>query len=255
MDIAESKYKEEVKKRKKLHNQIEDMKGKIRVFARVRPLTKKEIDKGCHEVMSIPDEMTCNIDTKNGLKSYNFDNCFGPDSTQEEIFGETARLVTSAIDGFNVCVFAYGQTGSGKTYTIQGTHQDPGLTPRMFEELFDQIDSMDNFDVSLSCYMVELYLENLSDLLRSKKNDRVNLDIKENAHGMTVIPGAVELELTSLEEANRIFEFGLQNRKTASTEMNESSSRSHLVFSIVVNARNKQTKQVSTSLTLLANCW
>ena len=91
--------------------------------------------------------------------------------------------------------------------------------------------------------MVELYLENLSDLLRTKKNERVNLDIKENAHGMVVIPGAVELEITSVEEANRIFNFGLENRKTASTNMNEYSSRSHLIFSIVINTKNLQTKQ------------
>lgn len=101
---------------------------------------------------------------------------------------------------------------------------------------------MDNFEVSLSCYMVELYLENLTDLLSHKKK-KENLDIKENAHGMVVIPGAVELELTSVEEANRIFEFGLDNRKTAATNMNATSSRSHLVLSIIVNVRNKQTKQ------------
>lgn len=121
-------------------------------------------------------------------------------------------------------MFAYGQTGSGKTHTIQGSPGYPGLTPRLFDELFSLIDSMDNYEISLTCYMVELYLENLSDLLRTKKNERINLDIKENAHGMVVIPGAVELELTSIEEANRIFNFGLENRKTASTNMNEQSS-------------------------------
>lgn len=60
---------------------------------------------------------------------------------------------------------------------------------------------------------------------------------------MVVIPGAVELELTSIEEANRIFNFGLENRKTASTNMNETSSRSHLIFSIIINSKNLQTKQ------------
>ncbi len=239
-EISEQKYKEEVKKRKKLHNQIEDMKGKIRVFARVRPSNERESGR---DVTTIPDEMTLNIDTKNGLRSYHFDNVFGPHSTQEEIFDETARLVQSAIDGFNVCVFAYGQTGSGKTHTIMGPSNDPGLTPRVFEELFELIDSMDNYDVSLSCYMVELYLEQLTDLLRNNKKAKESLEIKENAHGMVVIPGAVELEITNLEEANRIFEYGLENRKTAQTQMNATSSRSHLIFSIVINSRNRQTKQ------------
>jgi len=102
---------------------------------------------------------------------------------------------------------------------------------------------MDNFEISLSCYMVELYLENLKDLLKPKKQEEKPLDIKENAHGMVVVEGANEIPLSSYEEANKIFEFGLENRKTASTNMNATSSRSHLVFSIIINSRNKQTNQ------------
>lgn len=100
--VMEVKYKEEVKKRKKLHNQIEDMKGKIRVFARVRPMNKLEASKGSQNVVEIPDEMSIVVQTRNGPKKYNFDNCFGPDSTQEEVFEESCTLVQSAIDGFNV---------------------------------------------------------------------------------------------------------------------------------------------------------
>lgn len=241
--VIEVKYKEEVKKRKKLHNMIEDMKGKIRVFARARPMSSKEQKAGHTQEVTFPDEMTICVNTKNGLKKYNFDNCFGPDSTQEEVFDESVTLVQSAIDGFNVCCFAYGQTGSGKTFTIQGDAKNPGLTPRIFEELFTILDSMDNFEVSLSCYMVELYLENLKDLLKPKKAAEVPLEIKKNAHGMVVVEGAHEIPIESLSQANKIFEFGLDNRKTASTNMNATSSRSHLVFSIVINSRNKQTGQ------------
>jgi len=241
--IMEVKYKEEVKKRKKLHNQIEDMKGKIRVFARVRPMSKTEVSKKCDSSVSIPDEMSISVQTRNGPKKYNFDNCFGPESTQEEVFEESCALIQSAIDGFNVCIFAYGQTGSGKTFTIQGDMQNPGLTPRIFEELFTILDTMDNFEISLSCYMVELYLENLKDLLMPKKSDGNSLEIKKNAHGMVIVEGAHEVPIESVDQANKIFEYGLDNRKTASTNMNATSSRSHLVFSIVINARNKQTGQ------------
>ena len=206
-------------------------------------MNKNESSKGWRNVVEIPDEMSIQVITKNGPKKYNFDNWFGPNSTQEEVFEESCTLVQSAIDGFNVWVFAYGQTGSGKTYTIQGSPDNPGLTPRIFEELFTILDSMDNFEISLSWYMVELYLESLKDLLKPKKQEEKPLEIKENAHGMVVVEGANEIPLSSLEEANKIFEFGLENRKTASTNMNETSSRSHLVFSIIINSRNKQTNQ------------
>lgn len=243
LQVVEVKYKEEVKKRKKLHNQIEDIKGKVRVFARARPLSKKEIADGNGMCVQIPDEMSIQVDTRNGPKKYNFDNCFGPNSTQEEVFEESCALIQSAIDGYNVCVFAYGQTGSGKTYTIQGDAQNPGLTPRIFDELFGILDSMDNYDISLSCYMVELYLENLTDLLCGKKEERKPLEIKEDAHGMVFVEGAKLVDINSLQEANMLFEYGLENRKTASTNMNATSSRSHLVFSIIINNRNKQTNQ------------
>jgi Pyruvate/2-oxoacid:ferredoxin oxidoreductase delta subunit len=241
--VVEVKYKEEVKKRKKLHNQIEDIKGKVRVFARARPMSKDEIKKKCKFITTFPDEMSIQVQTRNGLKAYNFDSCFGPDSTQEEVFEQSCPLIQSAVDGFNVCMFAYGQTGSGKTYTIQGDAKNPGLTPRIFEELFIILDSMDNYDIDLTCYMVELYLENLKDLLRPKKQAEVPLDIKKNAHGMVLVEGAHEVPIESLQQANKIFEYGLDNRKTAATNMNATSSRSHLVFSIVINSTNKQTGQ------------
>ena len=113
-------------------------------------MNKNESSKGWRNVVEIPDEMSIQVITKNGPKKYNFDNWFGPNSTQEEVFEESCTLVQSAIDGFNVWVFAYGQTGSGKTYTIHRSPDNPGLTPRIFEELFTILDSMDNFEILLS---------------------------------------------------------------------------------------------------------
>lgn len=205
----EVKYKEELKKRKKLHNQIEDMKGKIRVFCRVRPLNKREQDMDSPECVEIQDEMQMQITTRTGAKKFNFDSVFGQESTQNEIFDESARCIQSAIDGFNVCIFAYGQTGSGKTFTIQGTPENPGLTPRVFEELYSLLDDMDNYKCELRCYMVELYLEHLKDLLHKKGDPVDELEIKENAHGQICVAGANELKIDSLETAQRIFEYGM----------------------------------------------
>ncbi len=80
MEVSEQKYKEEVKKRRKLHNEIEDMKGKIRVFARVRPINSKDAG-GNRVVAEIPDEMTVKIETRQGNREYHFDNVFGPESS------------------------------------------------------------------------------------------------------------------------------------------------------------------------------
>jgi S-adenosylhomocysteine hydrolase len=121
-----------------------------------------------HPIVTVVDEFQIALTGKTHKLNYNFDSVFGPDSTQDQVFEETRRLVQSAIDGFNVCIFAYGQTGSGKTHTIQGNASNPGITPRSIEELFNTVHSMNNFDVKLICYMVELYKEDLRDLLLPK---------------------------------------------------------------------------------------
>ncbi len=86
--------------------------------------------------ISVLDEFTLTSMGKNGAKTFTFDSVFDPASTQEQVFEESKRLVQSAIDGYNVCIFAYGQTGSGKTHTIQGSPNLPGITPRAIDELF-----------------------------------------------------------------------------------------------------------------------
>ena len=231
-------------KRKQLHNQLEDMKGKIRVYCRVRPLSnsEKEREESNKMVITLLDEFTLLVNGKNAQKQYVFDSVFGIDSTQEQVFDESKRLIQSAVDGFNVCIFAYGQTGSGKTFTVQGSASNPGITPRAIDELFTIVESMNNYNVTLKCYMVELYLDELRDLLLPKNAAKIPLEIKESATGMVIINGVSEVEIHSVQEANRIFNFGLEHRMTRQTKMNDSSSRSHLVFSIIIDSFNSQTK-------------
>ena len=100
-------------------NELEDIKGKIRVYCRIRPFsrTEKEDPAKMKMCVEINDSMSLTV---HGRMShmYNFDSVFGTESTQEEVFNETKRLIQSSIDGYNVCIFAYGQTGSGKTFTV-----------------------------------------------------------------------------------------------------------------------------------------
>lgn len=223
------------------------MKGAIRLFCRIRPLSHSELEREESKqiVLVVEDEFTATIHNKLQPHKYTFDSVFGPDSTQTQIFEETKRLVQSAIDGYNVCIFAYGQTGSGKTHTIQGNAADPGITPRSIAELYDSVKLMNNFDVRLSCYMVELYKTDLRDLLLPKDRPQVKLDIKENPaeNFMVYIPQITPTPIGTMEDAIRIFGYGLEHRMTRATKMNSASSRSHLIFTIIVESVNKQTKQ------------
>eukprot|EP01041_Mallomonas_annulata_P000922 gene922-1788_t len=113
--------------RKKLHNEIEDLKGKIRVYVRIRPMSKTELGRRCEETV-LKDGKTSvmikgNSYGENSSKPFDFDEIFGgaEGNTQVDVFRDTKHLVMSVIDGYNVCIFAYGQTGSGKTYTMIGS--------------------------------------------------------------------------------------------------------------------------------------
>ena len=107
--------------RKRLHNEIEDMKGKIRVYVRVRPFSNSEAERGCSEaVIKDGKQSVCvkGAQGKDSKKSYEFDSVFAgmakEGNSQEDVFTDTKHLITSVVDGYNVCIFAYGQTGAGE---------------------------------------------------------------------------------------------------------------------------------------------
>eukprot|EP00250_Pteridium_aquilinum_P011824 c20331_g1_i1 orf=2-3601(-) len=240
----ESLYKEEQVLRKRYFNMMEDMKGKIRVYARWRPLSEKEVLDGQKAVLASPDEFTLEHPWKDDkLKQHQFDQVFDSSATQEEIFENTKFLVQSAVDGYNVCIFAYGQTGSGKTFTIYGSENNPGLTPRASEELFRILQRDRNkFCFTLKAYMIELYQDTLVDLLLPKHAKRQKLEVKKDAKGLVVVENATLLTVSTREELEAIVAKGLEQRHTAGTQMNAESSRSHLIFSVVVESTNLQTQ-------------
>ena len=165
----------------------------------------------------------------------------------------------SAVDGYNVCIFAYGATGSGKTYTIQGTSESPGVCTRVLEELFEireKLQSEKRNVISIRSYMVELYLDKLNDLFWLKEQikmgyKRQNLkfpkvEIKGTSDNQVILRGAVEVGLDSFEQAKELYLQSIDYRKQAATNYNEYSSRSHLVFSIIVENKNLETDETTT---------
>jgi hypothetical protein len=121
MDRAKAKLKKEVVERRRLHNLVQELKGNIRVFCRVRPMSQKDVALGQKPAVSYPGDNEVSIDVGGKAQGFQYDVVFDPASTQEAVFEETQPLVTSVLDGFNVCIFAYGQTGSGKTHTMQAS--------------------------------------------------------------------------------------------------------------------------------------
>ncbi|XP_059435975.1 kinesin-like protein KIN-14E isoform X2 [Corylus avellana] len=239
-------YKEEQVLRKRYFNTIEDMKGKIRVFCRLRPLNEKETAEKERDVLTSPDEFTVEHPWKDDkAKQHIYDHVFDGSATQEDVFENTRHLVQSAVDGYNVCIFAYGQTGSGKTFTIYGSENNPGLTPRATAELF-KITRRDGnkFSFSLKAYMVELYQDTLIDLLLPTNAQRLKLDIKKDLEGMIHVENVTVVSISTFEELLSIIQSGFEQRHTSGTQMNEESSRSHLILSIVIESTNLQTRSV-----------
>lgn len=257
---TESFYKKEQVSRKKLYNKIEDMKGKIRVYARVRPILPKEemLNQTC--ALQFPDDVTLSHVWKREdcVREYVFDGVFGPSASQLDVFEDIRELIQSAVDGSNVCIFAYGQTGSGKTYTIHGTTDQPGLAPRGIETLFDTLHkNADRFRFNVSCYMLELYQDTLMDLLlfkngssefsdgRSSSGSRrteQRLEIKKDRNSMVKVRGVTMIEVHSAEELVAAFEEGQSHRHVAATQLNIASSRSHLIMSVVIECTDLQTQ-------------
>ncbi|KAG8462867.1 hypothetical protein KFE25_001640 [Diacronema lutheri] len=147
------KYVTEFFLRKELHNQLQDLVGNLRVFCRIRP------------------------------PRFEFNRVYGPSSTQEDVFRDTEPLMTSVLDGFNVCVLAYGQSGSGKTFTMEGTVDEPGLTLRAVERLFELAAERraQGYESNLTLGMIEIYNEGLRDLIAQEGGAAAKLEIQKDA--------------------------------------------------------------------------
>ncbi|XP_068648148.1 kinesin-like protein KIN-14I isoform X2 [Aristolochia californica] len=242
----EALYKEEQVLRKRYFNTIEDMKGKIRVYCRLRPLNEKEMAEKERNVLAAVDEFTVEHNWKDDLKQHLYDRVFDGSASQDDVFEDTKYLVQSAIDGYNVCIFAYGQTGSGKTFTIYGTESNLGLTPRATAELFKILKRDSNkFSFALKVYMVELYQDTLVDLLLAKNARRLKLEIKKDSKGMVSIENVTVVPISTHEDLKTIIMRGAERRHVSGTQMNEESSRSHLILSIVIESTNLQTQSVA----------
>eukprot|EP00929_Paragymnodinium_shiwhaense_P082183 TRINITY_DN4322_c0_g3_i2.p1 TRINITY_DN4322_c0_g3~~TRINITY_DN4322_c0_g3_i2.p1 ORF type:complete len:2117 (-),score=567.74 TRINITY_DN4322_c0_g3_i2:339-6689(-) len=233
-------------KLRQFHNELQDLKGALRVFCRVRPQNKKELAQKDSIAIKTMDAFTVLANkSQDDRPVFNYDAIFGPQSTQAEVFAECRSLVQSAVDGYNVTIFTYGQTGAGKTWTLYGTGEQPGISPRTCEEVFRTAGrDSDRLSFDISASMVELYLSDLRDLIVSKKGkDAPKLEFKSyrQADGSigTRLEGTTETKVTNAQQLAQVVAAGLKNRKVRETKMNADSSRSHLLLVIRIRITDK----------------
>ncbi|XP_052780673.1 uncharacterized protein LOC128217530 isoform X3 [Mya arenaria] len=238
-------YRKEAIQRKLLYNQLQELRGNIRVFCRVR---KDDRAESCLKFPSDTDIVA--INPQQGKKMFTFDRVFDPNSTQEQVFDDTKSIITSCADGYNVCLLAYGQTGSGKTFTMMGPENNPGINIRAMKELFKVCDEKkETMSFNLVVSLVEIYNETIQDLLTSEAK---TLELR-TAGNKVNIPGLTEYPIKNLKDVQTVMGLGDKNRSVASTKMNSTSSRSHLVLMLAVEGKDKVTGAITRGTLVLCD--
>lgn len=258
---ANDRYSKEKKRRRKLHNTLIELRGNIRVHCRLRPLLEfdnrtdssfEEIDERDTAVSygnelgkagTPSEQMIHPLDDENILvhqskpgsypKHFEFEHVFFPGDTQEVIFDEVQPLITSLLDGYNVCIMAYGQTGSGKTHTMLGTKEEPGIVPRAGDDLFKLVDEKPAGSASVQVSVTEVYNNEIYDLLSDNPKDTKH-EITSTEEGGLDTASTIQIQVHSSADIEKWMEHGLRHRAMIATKVHEHSSRSHLVVTLTV---------------------
>ncbi|KAK9798229.1 hypothetical protein WJX73_010651 [Symbiochloris irregularis] len=239
VQLALTSHQEVVEENKRLYNQVLDLKGNIRVFCRVRPPgTTGDPAPSCME-LGVDGEVAAYNPRDGKRRLFKFDRVFGPEASQTGVYEDTSALIRSVLDGFNVCIFAYGQTGSGKTHTMSGTHMDNvddrGINFRALNDLFELNHKRQSEVVyTVRVQLLEIYNEQLRDLLEDNRN-APRLEIRMTERSGVNVPNARQVEVETTEDVLAVMAQGMRNRAVAETRMNERSSRSHSVLTVIVD--------------------
>jgi kinesin family protein 5 len=219
--------------------------GNINVVCRFRPLNEKEKMNSKDICVDIVDEqqVVMKSNAENNNYKFCFDRIFELSCTQQDIFeGAAQPIIESVLEGFNGTIFAYGQTASGKTHTMQGDIDSPenaGITPRMIRHVFNHFaTSSSDTEYTVKVSMLEIYMEKINDLIDSS---RTNLHIREDKVKGIYVEDLTEHYVSSEEEVYEFIKLGTSNRAVGKTNMNEHSSRSHLIFLMTIHQTNVKT--------------
>ncbi|KAH8149583.1 uncharacterized protein LAJ45_06212 [Morchella importuna] len=242
------------------------MGANIKVVVRVRPFNSRERDRGAKCIVQMKDsqtvllpppgaEKTAGKGSKDhgGPKTFNFDRSYWsfskddpdcPYAGQENLFDDLGRpLLDNAFGGYNNCIFAYGQTGSGKSYSMMGYGEEYGVIPKICQHMFERIDAM-QADPNLKCTVevsyLEIYNERVRDLLNP--STKGNLKVREHPALGPYVEDLAKLIVNNFAEIENLMDEGNKARTVAATNMNETSSRSHAVFTIILSQKIHDTE-------------
>ncbi|XP_034446897.1 kinesin-like protein KIF1B isoform X11 [Hippoglossus hippoglossus] len=220
----------------------------VKVAVRVRPFNSREMGKDSKCIIQMQGNTTTILNPKapkEPAKTFSFDYSYWSHTTPEDpsfasqnlVFNDIGKeMLQHAFEGYNVCIFAYGQTGSGKSYTMMGKQEEgqEGIIPMLCEDLFDKINDGSNkeeLSYSVEVSYMEIYCERVRDLLNPK--NKGNLRVREHPLLGPYVEDLSKLAVTSYTDIADLMDAGNKARTVAATNMNETSSRSHAVFTIV----------------------
>ena len=259
-DAARAMYQRELRERRKLANELIDLKGNIRVLARIRPVQGSEIGSGQEEEVVTLNQVEpgeIQIEDRRRRHTFRFDSAFGPESTQKDVFAVIKPLSDTVLDGYNVCIFAYGQTGSGKTYTMQGIPSEPGVSKRALSSIFRTIDERKQFgsisEAALEVSVLEVYNESIRDLLATSAGAASSraLELQRDRAGAMQVLGLSRSGVQSVSEVLKVIDDAILSRATGSTDANAHSSRSHLVITLYCSCRHASGTKTLSKLHLI----
>ncbi|GAB4851741.1 hypothetical protein Ancab_031143 [Ancistrocladus abbreviatus] len=204
---------------------------RIYVAVRARPLSPED-------AKSSPWRINDNVIFYNNQSSkFEFDRIFGEECRTKEVYeARTKEIVAAAVRGFNGTVFAYGQTNSGKTHTMRGSSSEPGVIPLAVRDLFDTIHEVADREFLLRMSYMEIYNEEINDLLAPEHR---RLQIHESLERGIFVAGLREEIVASPEQVLDLMNFGESHRHIGETNMNTYSSRSHTIFRMIIESRDK----------------
>uniref|UniRef100_A0A3Q2Y580 plus-end-directed kinesin ATPase n=1 Tax=Hippocampus comes TaxID=109280 RepID=A0A3Q2Y580_HIPCM len=222
----------------------------VKVAVRVRPFNSRETSKDSKCIIQMQGNTTTILNPKapkEPAKTFSFDYSYWSHTTpedpcfaaQNQVYNDIGKeMLQHAFEGYNVCIFAYGQTGAGKSYTMMGKQEEgqEGIIPMLCEDLFEKINEDSNKEeLSYSVSYMEIYCERVRDLLNPK--NKGNLRVREHPLLGPYVEDLSKLAVTSYTDIADLMDAGNKARTVAATNMNETSSRSHAVFTIVFTQR------------------